>query len=255
LVTTGGGGAELYPVFRRDSASAQYLAINHFVRVKIRGATMSFRVLDASGQVADEFVVNRSAPVSGRMAATWHTPSPPPGGSANGDGNVSGEVYDLRGMALDSVAGHSANLGRFQANEDWGATYFGLRDVMLWPGQTLMLFLARTGVPGVGTVRGSSSRGANEALREFIRRARKQGSNLVFTPDGPKGPARVAKPGVVFAAQMTGLPILPMAFAAKKKSCSHRGTGWSSRGRSRNRCTSTASRSSCRVTATSRSGA
>ncbi len=108
---------------------------------------------------------------------------------------------------------------------------------------------------GVGTVRGSSSRGANEALREFIRRARKQGSNLVFTPDGPKGPARVAKPGVVFAAQMTGLPILPMAFAAKKKSCWHRGTGWSSRGRSRSLCTSTASRSSCRVTATSRSGA
>jgi hypothetical protein len=107
---------------------------------------------------------------------------------------------------------------------------------------------------GVGTVRGSSSRGANEALREFIRRARK-GSNLVFTPDGPKGPARVAKPGVVFAAQMTGLPILPMAFAAKKKSCSHRGTGWSSPGHSRNRSMSTASRSSCRVMATSRSGA
>lgn len=107
---------------------------------------------------------------------------------------------------------------------------------------------------GVDAVRGSSTRGGNAALREFIRCARR-GSNLVFTPDGPKGPPRVAKSGVVFAAQMSGLPIVPMAFAAKKKSCSAPGTAWSCRGRSRSRCTSTASRSSCRVTATSRSGA
>ena len=76
----------------------------------------------------------------------------------------------------------------------------------------------------VGVVRGSSSRGASAALRDFVRKAR-AGSNLVFTPDGPRGPARVAKPGVIFAAQMSGLPIMPIAFAAKKKSCSHRGTG------------------------------
>ena len=107
---------------------------------------------------------------------------------------------------------------------------------------------------GVGSARGSSTRGGGMALRELIREAR-AGKNIVFTPDGPKGPPRVGKPGVVFAAQMTGLPILPMAFAAKKKSCSDRGTAWSCRGRSRNRSTCTASRSSCRVTATSRSGA
>lgn len=76
----------------------------------------------------------------------------------------------------------------------------------------------------VGVVRGSSSRGASAALRDFVRKAR-AGSNLVFTPDGPRGPARVAKPGVIFAAQMSGLPIMPIAFAAKKKSRSHRGTG------------------------------
>ena len=33
------------------------------------------------------------------------------------------------------------------------------------------------------------------------------------------GNVRVAKPGVIFAAQMTGLPIVPIAFASKKKSC------------------------------------
>jgi lysophospholipid acyltransferase (LPLAT)-like uncharacterized protein len=107
---------------------------------------------------------------------------------------------------------------------------------------------------GVQCVRGSSSRGGSAALRGLIRKAR-AGSNLVFTPDGPKGPARVAKDGVIYAAQATGLPIVPIAFAAKKKSCSPRGTAWSSRIRSRVPSTCTASRSSCRVTATSRNGA
>lgn len=65
----------------------------------------------------------------------------------------------------------------------------------------------------VEVVRGSSSRGASGALRALIRKAR-DGRNIVFTPDGPKGPRRVAKDGVVYAAQATGLPIIPMAFAA-----------------------------------------
>jgi lysophospholipid acyltransferase (LPLAT)-like uncharacterized protein len=69
---------------------------------------------------------------------------------------------------------------------------------------------------GVDAVRGSSTRGGGAALREFIRRAR-AGSNLVFTPDGPKGPPRQAKAGVIFAAQATGLPIVPMVFAASPK--------------------------------------
>ncbi len=106
---------------------------------------------------------------------------------------------------------------------------------------------------GVGSVRGSSTRGGAAALREIIREAR-AGKNIVFTPDGPKGPARVVKEGMIMAARATGLPVVPIAFAAKKKSCCGRGTGWSSRSRSRARSSSTASRSSCRVTATWKNG-
>jgi lysophospholipid acyltransferase (LPLAT)-like uncharacterized protein len=95
----------------------------------------------------------------------------------------------------------------------------------------------------VEVVRGSSTRGGTAARR-----------NIVFTPDGSKGPARVAKDGVVYAAKTTGLPIIPIAFAAKKKSICARGTGWSSRCRSPRPSFSTASRSSCRVTATWRNG-
>ncbi|HEX2062656.1 MAG TPA: lysophospholipid acyltransferase family protein [Thermoanaerobaculia bacterium] len=69
---------------------------------------------------------------------------------------------------------------------------------------------------GVECVRGSSTRGGSAALRAFIQKAR-NGRNLVFTPDGPKGPARIVKEGVIAAARMTGLPLVPVAFAAKKK--------------------------------------
>ena len=69
---------------------------------------------------------------------------------------------------------------------------------------------------GVATSRGSSTRGGMAGLRGLIRSAR-SGSNIVFTPDGPRGPARVAKEGIIVAAQATGLPIVPIAFAAKKK--------------------------------------
>ena len=106
---------------------------------------------------------------------------------------------------------------------------------------------------GVQSARGSSTRGATAGMREMIRAAR-GGSNLAFTPDGPKGPPRVVKDGVVYAAQATGLPISPIAFAAKKKSYSDPGTGWSCRHPSRGRSFSTATRSSCRVTAMSKSG-
>ena len=105
----------------------------------------------------------------------------------------------------------------------------------------------------VTSARGSATRGGVAAMRELIRIAR-SGENIVITPDGPKGPARVAKEGLVYAAQATGLPIIPIAFAAKKKSSCARGTGCSSRIRSRARSSCTASRSSCRVTATSSSG-
>ena len=37
---------------------------------------------------------------------------------------------------------------------------------------------------------------------------------MAFTPDGPRGPARVAQPGVVQAARLSGAPIVPVTFAA-----------------------------------------
>lgn len=70
-------------------------------------------------------------------------------------------------------------------------------------------------VEGIGyrTIRGSSTRGGSEALREFIAAAA-QGHSLAITTDGPQGPARRCKPGAILAAAKTGLPIVPAAAAA-----------------------------------------
>jgi lysophospholipid acyltransferase (LPLAT)-like uncharacterized protein len=102
---------------------------------------------------------------------------------------------------------------------------------------------------GAETARGSSTRGGDVALREVLR-AINAGKNIAFTPDGPKGPSQVVKEGVIYVAKVSGLPIVPFAFAAKKKSCCARGTAWSSRCRSRACSSFTVRRCSCRATAT-----
>jgi lysophospholipid acyltransferase (LPLAT)-like uncharacterized protein len=68
---------------------------------------------------------------------------------------------------------------------------------------------------GIESTRGSSTRGGSTALRGLLHAAR-AGRSLVFTPDGPRGPAGVVKDGVVFAAQASRLPIVPMSFASRK---------------------------------------
>jgi lysophospholipid acyltransferase (LPLAT)-like uncharacterized protein len=97
---------------------------------------------------------------------------------------------------------------------------------------------------GARAARGSTTRGGGAALREMIRDAR--GSTLAITPDGPKGPRQVAQRGVVQVAQVTGNPIIPIAFIAQKKNSSARGTVSRFRGRSAARSFSTAKRSTCR---------
>ncbi len=75
-------------------------------------------------------------------------------------------------------------------------------------------FIARIlGRSGFGTVRGSSTRGGVRGLKALVRAAR-NGRDLALTPDGPRGPRGEFKPGALAAAQMTGLPLLPLAVSA-----------------------------------------
>jgi lysophospholipid acyltransferase (LPLAT)-like uncharacterized protein len=66
---------------------------------------------------------------------------------------------------------------------------------------------------GFAAARGSSTRGGIRGLKALIRAAR-DGHDLTVTADGPRGPARVFKPGALVVAQMTGLPLIPVAAGA-----------------------------------------
>jgi lysophospholipid acyltransferase (LPLAT)-like uncharacterized protein len=62
---------------------------------------------------------------------------------------------------------------------------------------------------GYRAVRGSSSKGGARALIGAIREMR-EGFAVAFTPDGPRGPRRVMKPGFVAAAQKGDGIIIPL---------------------------------------------
>jgi len=67
---------------------------------------------------------------------------------------------------------------------------------------------------GYRTVRGSTSRGGFRSLLEMSQLGR-QGAAIAITPDGPRGPRQRAQPGVLIVAQRAGVPILPLAAAAR----------------------------------------
>ncbi|EDY38222.1 3-Deoxy-D-manno-octulosonic-acid transferase [Cyanobium sp. PCC 7001] len=69
---------------------------------------------------------------------------------------------------------------------------------------------------GVELVAGSSTRGGVRAYLQLIQRLR-GGSSVCITPDGPRGPARRVKPGVVHLAQQSGCAVVPMGLAATRQ--------------------------------------
>jgi lysophospholipid acyltransferase (LPLAT)-like uncharacterized protein len=69
---------------------------------------------------------------------------------------------------------------------------------------------------GGHVIRGSASHTGARALRDYYDALRKQGVSPSITPDGPKGPRFVFKPGAIILSQMSQRPILPMAFAASR---------------------------------------
>ena len=68
----------------------------------------------------------------------------------------------------------------------------------------------------IGAVRGSSSRGGASAMREMADLLA-DGRVVGMTPDGPKGPARKIKKGVLYLAQKSGCPVLPLTNATTRK--------------------------------------
>lgn len=82
-----------------------------------------------------------------------------------------------------------------------------------WDGE----LIARTVRPfRVFSARGSTTRGGREAMQELVEKGR-TGHTVAITPDGPAGPCCTVQPGVVRIAQLTGLPIVPLTWAARPR--------------------------------------
>jgi lysophospholipid acyltransferase (LPLAT)-like uncharacterized protein len=63
---------------------------------------------------------------------------------------------------------------------------------------------------GFQVIVGSSTRGGGRALRQLVSVLRGRGEAAI-TPDGPTGPAHIAKRGVATAARLSGASILPVS--------------------------------------------
>lgn len=74
---------------------------------------------------------------------------------------------------------------------------------------------------GIQPVRGSSSRGGAAAIRQMFELAGRK--HVVIATDGPRGPRRVVKDGIVYLASQSGRPIVPVALGVSR--------AWKPRGR------------------------
>jgi lysophospholipid acyltransferase (LPLAT)-like uncharacterized protein len=69
---------------------------------------------------------------------------------------------------------------------------------------------------GGAVIRGSSTHTGARALRDYYTALVKDRVSPILTPDGPRGPRFKFKPGGLLLAQMSGRPLLPMAYAASR---------------------------------------
>ncbi len=69
---------------------------------------------------------------------------------------------------------------------------------------------------GGEVIRGSSSHTGARALRDYYQALSRDHVSPAITPDGPRGPVRVFKPGAVLLAQLSQRPMIPLAFAASR---------------------------------------
>jgi len=67
---------------------------------------------------------------------------------------------------------------------------------------------------GIRSARGSTTAGGTNALRQLLQMI-KEGLNAGITPDGPRGPARSLRDGVISLGQLSQRPIIPVSFAAR----------------------------------------
>ena len=69
---------------------------------------------------------------------------------------------------------------------------------------------------GIQTIAGSTRRGGSTALRNMLKKL-KEGDCVAITPDGPRGPAMKIGIGIVNAARLAEVPIVPITYATSRR--------------------------------------
>ena len=118
-----------------------------------------------------------------------------------------------------TAAGRPYILGFWHGRILPGTYYFRNRGIVVitsenFDGEWIARIIGRF---GYGTARGSSSRNARAARCCSWSRDMRAGRSTAFTLDGPRGPARVAKPGAVWLASATGARSLPFHVEAERR--------------------------------------
>jgi len=75
---------------------------------------------------------------------------------------------------------------------------------------------------GAATARGSSSRGGASGLRGLVQYCRKEGRNVSFAVDGPKGPIYQVKPGVFEFSRLMDAPVYAVSVGVSRPWISRR---------------------------------
>jgi lysophospholipid acyltransferase (LPLAT)-like uncharacterized protein len=83
-------------------------------------------------------------------------------------------------------------------------------------GTVVTTMLERSGTPmRIFELPPEGDRIAGRAFAVRLALLAEQGFSLIVTPDGPFGPAHVAKPGALIVARESGLPLLPLSLTAR----------------------------------------
>jgi len=69
---------------------------------------------------------------------------------------------------------------------------------------------------GGHVVRGSSSSTGALAMKDYFNALIRERVSVALNPDGPRGPRFKCKPGAVLLGQMSGRPLLPLAYCASR---------------------------------------
>jgi predicted phosphodiesterase len=154
VVSGGGGHSSLYSMATRHIATAQHRPIHHCLKVTVDGDVLRADALSTGGAYIDGFVINRVLPEDRIYASTWNTPVLETAAANNGDGNITGQTFDLVGPSILPRHGRFSNLGEFYANNDSTNLYLGFRNPMFYRDNNIFLFVESPRQTGVSNMVG-----------------------------------------------------------------------------------------------------